>query len=207
MKKFVFVIIFVISLASLSFGQVGKEKSVEDLKAQVKTFKNKRGFVVEYDRFEDVTSVYYNGFELMGFGESVAGILSQGSKSEEPPSLELKAGFAFKTNKLTTNVEKIYLAFTSSDTEWRFLKNRELIAIADNERIRFGEGDRDSDVKIGTGFALRESLAFTLTREELRKISNAKSLEIKIGGREQTLKDKHKQMLKDMLALATVTED
>lgn len=189
---------------------VSKSKNLDEIKNQIKTFKNKRGFEVDYDRFDDSTLVGYSGFELLGFGESVGKILMAGNKSEEAPSLEMRLYFGFDSNKLNKNIEKFILAFVSSDTEWRFSKNRELFAIADDERFKFGEGDLTStDVKfgIGRGVAIREATAFIISREQLSKLAEAKSLEIRIDKREQVLKDKHKQMFKDILALATLSEE
>jgi hypothetical protein len=187
-----------------------ESQSLADLKAETKKFKNKGSFQIAYDRFDDSTFIYYDGFELIGFGESFGGILAAGRKAAEPPSLTMKLYFWFESNKLTKNIDKFVLVFDSTDTEWRFLKNRELFAIADEERFKFGEGRlSDAEIKSGIqrGFSLKESVTFTVTREQLSKLAQAKSLEIRIGTREQVLKDKHRQMFKDMLSLSTLAKD
>ncbi len=183
-------------------------KTVDDLKLPIKKFKNKRGYKVEYDRFDDSTLVYYDGFDLMSFGESFGKLLATANTAQEPPSLYMKLYFGFSTNSLGKNIQKFLLVFTSTDTEWHFLKNRELYAIADGERFRFGEGDLgDADIDVSRrGIAVREAAEFILSREQLRKLADSEKVEIRTGKREQVLKNEHKIMFRDMLTLGTTSE-
>ena len=189
-----------------------KIKSIDDLKAQIKKLKNKRGFKVEYDRFEDNTIVSSEEVNLIGyneaFGKMMSGSLASG-KSVDPPSLYMNTFFVFDSDKLNKDVDTFYLAFKSSNQEWQYLRNRDLYAIADNERLVLGTAKfSDNKIKLDriSGVSVQELITFVVTRDQLRKLAEAKSTEIRVGEREQKLKDKHKQMFRNLLALGAVSE-
>jgi len=51
-----------------------------------------------------------------------------------------------------------------------------------------------------------EKFRFVLSKEQIRKLAEANMTEIRLGTREQKVKDKHKDVLKAVLALATISE-
>ena len=189
-------------------------KSVEEIKSQIKSLGKKWNCNTDYDRFADESySVCF--FDLVGFGEGFGKIFSGGLSGKtpaEPPSFVINIGFGFKGDKFTQDINNFIIIVETTDTEWKLLKNSAFYAIADSERFNFGDGKLiDSDFTVEPGYkGLRvgtsETVSFKVTREELRKLADAKLTEIRIGTREQKLKKKQQDIIKSILALAVVSE-
>jgi len=106
----------------------------------------------------------------------------------------------------------------SYSQDWLFLReeSRELYAIIDGERVRFGIGERESDIPtgfaaglatLGTGRVMvHERLMYKLSREDFSKLANSKSVELKVGNYEFKLKDEHQQAFRDLMSLAAPEE-
>ncbi len=175
-------------------------KSYLQIKKQKRKFKNKSQYIVKYDKFEDITLVRYTGFQMLGAFESVAIGMTQSRGRTTLPSLLFGSGFFFETENLSDPIiDDFAMFFTWNGSRWLFLYNSKLIALADGERIRFGEGVRSSRINLG---GLKETVYFKASREQLTKLANAKKLEIKVGSVVRKLKRKHQMMLKNMLALS-----
>ena len=191
-------------------------KSVVELTSQIKSLKRKYDCESAYDRFTDEGFASCS-FELIGFGEGFGKIFAGGLSGKMPadtPSFSINIGFGFKTDKFAKDIEKFILVVHTTDTEWKLLKNSDFYAIADGERFAFGDGELiDSDFKVNTIPGARalevgtsETVSFEITREQLKKLANAKLTEIRIGTREQKLKKKQQDIMKSILVLATVSE-
>lgn len=174
-----------------AFGQ----KSVADMKAQLKTFKetNDRQYKISYDKFTDKTRVLFQGPVV--------------SQSFLPGRmLQLLGAFVFEGENLKVPVTDFALMFQSTGKDWDFLRNRELFVIADGERMALGEGLRDGDIKrtFLSGYQTSEVLGFRLTREQLEKMANAKELEMKVGERQFKLGNGGKRGFANLLALSQI---
>ena len=224
MKLTIILITVILFSTCLALGQDAKgadsnieaSKSVVEITTQIKSLKRKYDCISEYDRFTDEGYASCS-IELVGFGEGFGKIFGGGLSGKMPadtPSFSLNFGFGFKTDRFDKNIEKFILIVHSSDTEWKLQKNSQFYAIADGERFAFGDGELiDTDYKVNTipgaralEVGTRETVSFEITREQLRKLADAKLTEIRIGTREQKLKKKQQDIMKSILILATVSE-
>src|SRR5438874_1391008 len=96
-------------------------------------------------------------------------------------------------------VETFYIGFDYSGKEWEFLKERDVYALVDGERMKFGEAARDSDINLGS---VKEVLSIAVGADAFEKIANAKVVEMKLGDREFKLKAEHLQAFHDLLSLS-----
>ena len=173
----------------LSFGSAATTQYEEaGLKQQIKKFKNSRRFLVKYDKFKDRTVVRVGPFGLTGSMEyaltnTMIGIL---------------AGFGYEGAAIQKSVEAFSLGFTYSGKEWEFLKDRDVYALVDGERMQLGKADRASDINLGS---VEELLSVSMDTATFNKIANAKVVEIKVGNREFKLKNEHLQAFRDLESL------
>jgi hypothetical protein len=160
------------------------ESAAVDIKQRIKGFRNDRRFSVRYDKFRDDTLV------------SVGPFYVGGTKSYVVSGFQLEMTAYLFLDK--EPVKYLYIRFHSSSRDWTFLKNSELLALVDGERMQFGEGDRDSDVRRG---GVSESMVYAIPVERFEKMGRATSAELKIGSVELTLKDEHKEAFRNLLSL------
>lgn len=156
-----------------------------DIQQRIKNFRNSKRFSIRYDKFRDDTLVSVGPFFIGG----TKAYVMRGFQLEMTASLLLDKG----------RIDYIYLRFHSSSRDWIFLKNSELLALVDGERLQFGEGDRDSDIRRG---GVSESIIYSIPIEQFLKLGQAASTELKIGRVELTLKDEHKEAFRDLYSLA-----
>jgi len=156
-----------------------------DIQQRIKNFRNSKRFSVRYDKFRNDTIVSVGPFFIGGTKSYVV----RGFQLEMTAYLLLDKG----------PIDHIYLRFDSSSRDWTFLKNSELLALVDGERMQFGEGDRDSDIRRG---GVSESMIYPIPIERFLKMGQAASTELKIGRVELTLKDEHKEAFRDLVSLA-----
>jgi hypothetical protein len=156
--------------------------SVETLKAQIKTFKNQKRYGVRYDKFTDVTTVWFR-FDLNEGGRRLGAIL-----------------------KFTGGGDATrYVVYEDRGSDWQHLEHRRLYALIDGERVDLGLGERDSKVS-GAGYyrgnvSVWESLTFPINADGFDQLAKGQSVELKIGRREIKLKDEHRQAFRDLLSL------
>ena len=156
----------------------------QDLNERIKAFRNSGRFSVKYNKFEDYTHVRVGPFFI---GGTSAYIMSG-------RQLEMSASFIKEKGPVNT----VYLLFRAEGKDWTFLKDRDLYALVDGERMSLGEGERDSDIRLGL---VSELIVFGIPLASFAKIANAKSAELKVGRIELTLKDEHKEAFRDLLSL------
>jgi hypothetical protein len=199
-------IVFLFAFSIAAFGQTAPTKTVKELQLQAKPFKNSKRYFVVYDKFEDRTLVRCLGFNLIGFGASFAEAMAQGTgavRGSASSSIYLGAAFTFPSDTLRQSVTDYFLLFDYSGSEWQFLKTSKLIALVDGERIQFGSGEAVRDVKSGS---VTEKIGFVVTRQQLQKLSAAKTIEIKIGSFEKPLKAEYMEMFSNVLKLGDTAQ-
>lgn len=69
---------------------------------------------------------------------------------------------------------------------WAFLKNSHLIFLLDGERLDLGSGDHEGDVRT-TGIS--EWVIYSIGRADLKKLGDAKKVEIQLGSYEGHIED------------------
>jgi len=178
-----------------------------DVAAQLKQLKNHDKFVRSYDKFKDYTVVAVKPMNLLSAMESGAASFARtlgngpyhtGPTINVPTQLALTAAFGFKGTRLNEQPHFGFIFITDS-ADWRFLKDHKLYALIDGERLELGEGQHDGDVYLG---GVKEEMIFELTREQLEKFANGKSVEIQLGGFPRKLKSEQIEKLKTLLSLA-----
>lgn len=198
-------LIFIFVLSAAAFGQAAPlaEKTVKQLQQQSKPFKNKNRYLVLYDKFEDRTTVRCVGFNLISNMAGALAIVAGGSGTQ-PPMIFLGAGFMFSGDTLKESVTDYFIIFDYSGEEWKFLKTSKLIALVDGgERIQFGEGEAVRDVERG---GVTERIGFKVSKEQLQKLSQAKTVEIKIGNYATPLKQEYLNMFGNILKLGDISQ-
>lgn len=136
----------------------------------------------KYDRFRNETTV--------SIGPDYVDMRS-------PGRLEAAAYINYKGDTPTPEGLIIGLAFYSSSSNWRFIDNDHLFALVDGERLDLGK-PITKDSKLGRRVGVDESLSFSLTREDLHKLTQASKVEMQLGRVEFRLKDKFLKRLKDL---------
>lgn len=161
-------------------------KASIDLKQRIKTFKNSGRFSIRYDKFKDITDVSVGPFAISPVKGSVLG---------------MNAEFSFAGQTVQEDVSVVSLVFSSYSAfrgaGWTFVDHRDLYGIIDGERLELGEGAWKSHI----GNLSSEELVFTLPIATLRKIAEAKTVELKVGLVELKLKEEHLIAFRDLLSL------
>ncbi len=210
MKKLLLITLLVSCFSVLAFAQAESltSKTVEELKQQAKTFKDRRKYEIRYDKFEDQTLVRFSGNNLVTSGEQFGAMLGtamRGSSSlSSIPILLLGAGFVFTGDALKEAPKDYLIYFDYSGESWAFIKNSKLIFLVDDERIQFGEGQVDGTIKKQGG--VREIIGFKASKDDLLKIGNGKSVELKIGSLARKLKPEQAQMFSNVVKLGDLSE-
>jgi hypothetical protein len=165
-----------------------QEKS-DQFKQQISGFRNKSRFTVKYDKFNDLTSVTAGPFFVGN------------SKGHLRSAVEVSMSARFEYQGVTLNAppKDFYLIFHARGIEWEFLTSRHLVILADGERIDLGEGEHDGDVRRG---GVSEVLIYELAADTFQKIAKARTVDLKIGRFEMSLKDEHSEAFRDLLSLA-----
>lgn len=152
-------------------------------KAREKT----RGRVkVEYDRFRDVTVVSTSDMEP--------------AQARASGSLALTVSFAYKgITKTQASLGTLFFhAMSSSQTGWRFLRDRELIVLADGERMNFGQGDHEGRIYRSM---VAETITFSASVEQLERIGKSQTVQLQLGPEEYALRPGQIDTIADMAAL------
>lgn len=178
-----------------------------DVQAKLQTIKDRKKFVATYDKFKDYTSVLCKPVDLLGRGEKMAvafargmgqGPYHTGPEPDLPPSMfVLTVGFGFN-GKLLNEPPRYALAFGSDSNNWHFLKDHVLYALIDEERLNLGEGQHEGNIYLG---GVSEQMVFNLSREQIEKFANGKSVEIQLGGFPRKLKPEALNRFRSLLTL------
>lgn len=156
-------------------------------------FFSRARFETKYDKFKDETTVQFKRLPLTGTGRRVW----------SGETLYLVGAFHFKGQTLATPVKVAYLGFISESENWLYLRDKNLIALIDGERLDLGSADRDSNVRLGK---VSELLVFEIPHETLLKIANGTSVEMQLASREFKLKDNHLFALRELAERMRLTQ-
>ncbi len=209
MKKLLMITLLTFSFSTLISAQSGSttSKTVEELKQQTKSFKDRRKYEIRYDKFEDLTLARFSGNNLVTSGEQFGAMLGKAmGGSSDPrgiPVLLLGAGFVFSGDTLKEAPKDYLIYFDYSGESWAFLKSSKLIFLVDGERIQFGDGEVDRTIKRQ---GVTEIIGFKASKEDLLKIGNGKSVELKIGSLARELKPEQAQMFSNIVKLGDLSE-
>lgn len=143
----------------------------------------------QYDRFEDKTRYW-----------TYPTVVRRG--------LDLAASFSFKGKGAGKDIEHFYLIFTYVGSDWRYLKDSSLYCLIDGERVDLGSARaRESEVDVGySTVQVKEWLLFTVNYQTLHRISQAKSVEIRLGDTEFHLDQYLRESLKELLGKVQVVK-
>lgn len=167
--------------------------SGQSLRDKINTFKHKNAYKVEYDKTENRTRVE--------FGELP--VNRTGGTESRVNTVFMGASFFFEGEAVPDNVETFNLYLQSFCPRWCFLENHSLIFSAGAERIDLGNGNFNGAVGHGHGEDVTETMVYTISRANLEKIANAGKSEFQLGNFVSVLRDEHKQMLRNILELAS----
>lgn len=178
MKIFTLVLILAASIA----GQTIPE--------QIAKLDKPKHYTVEYDKFKDIT-----------FVSNAPVTIPETPKGKTFLSgLAVEVSFNFTGQTMDVEPAKLWLTFRSNTSDWVYLRSHHLIIIADGQRYDFGEGVRSSDI---FGRSVAEVLSYRVTRDELKAIVDAQSVDVQLGPTETVLNAKTLAVLKNVLTLAT----
>jgi hypothetical protein len=139
----------------------------------------------KYDKFKDETNI------------TVVIQLSETSIE----NLSLTLGTSFSGKKPPSAPKDIISFFLSVNTRKQYSISHSWIILADEERIKLGDGEYQ-----GTGSSTKaaEVIFYSMSPENLRKIANAKKVEIQLGNKEFTLTESQVKNLKDFYERVTL---
>lgn len=159
---------------------------------QIAGFSNPDDYSVKYDKFKERTTVLLHGTALKAM---------DGSDNDCIGRLVVGGAFSFPGQTLDVNIEQFGLFFFSTSRDWCFLKSsRSLIIIADSKKITFNNGVRDSDLGRGQ---VTETLAYWITRNDLKAIASAKSVDMQLGQYELSMTPETIKAFANFLSLGT----
>jgi hypothetical protein len=127
---------------------------------------------VEYDRFKDDTQVYTRPLYVVG-----------DSSSGQSLALSLQAVLQGNRTRFREGENPLLmLDFSSLSEDWRYQDSPSCIFLIDGRvRMDLGEGAREGKVKSGWA---AESLTFQIMREQAEALTNATTIEARLGGTE-----------------------
>jgi hypothetical protein len=161
-------------------------------KQKIKRFKNSQLFYVRYDEFRDWTTVRVGPFNIGGTDEYfMSGTI-----------IWLYGAFRFSGQRIQNPAGQFfpfYITLGYRSQNWMFLNSRDVYALVDGERFELGEILRSSNVDDGS---VSETVAIPMDAAMFAKIANGKTVEMKFGEREMTLKDEHLKAFRNLLELA-----
>lgn len=122
--------------------------------------------------------------------------------------LNVTAMFSFKGKGAGKDIEGFYLIFTSTGSDWRFLKDSRLYCLVDGKSVDLGSAQaRDDDVKTGySSVEVEERLMFVTDYQTLNKIAHAGRVEMRLGSTEFHLDQHFRESLKELLGKVQVVK-
>lgn len=122
------------------------------------------------------------------------------------PGLDLTVTFSFKGQGAGHDVDGFSLVFSSTSTEWRFLKNSRLYCLIDGRSVALGSaGATDNDVTAKyESTEVKERLAFAVDYQLLRKLTEAKHVEMRLGSAEFEIRQYVLSDIKELLSKVQV---
>lgn len=145
-----------------------------------RTFKHSETIEDKYDRFKDSTTVSVT-MQLMGVKTNGLAMLLSDSYAGQGANRKPPTG-------------NVLLSFVSAGDESHYKLFHSLIFLADDERIRMGDG---VFIDLPLSYRVVESVTFGLPRDTLRKLASAKKIEFQLGPTEFTFSDSQLEAIRD----------
>jgi hypothetical protein len=94
-------------------------------------------------------------------------------------NLSFDVRFYFAGDELKAPADDYSFTIHSYAESWKFSNSSDLIFLIDNERLKIGEGRRESS--ISDSGKVHEHLHYKISRSNLERIANAKVVELQVG--------------------------
>lgn len=144
---------------------------------------------VDYDKFKDLTVI------------QSPSMLVFPSQKGSGPIVELQASCGFTGREPKKGAVVLIFSFYSKSRDWSFLNSHAGIALADDARIKLGEGDRRGSVIAGS--IVRETINFDVTLDTMAKLGTAENFEVQVGSFEGVVEKWDRTTIPDLLKACT----
>lgn len=160
---------------------------------------NQYKFTSEYDKFKDSTRVFTQPLSLVGNEDD-----GRSLDYYVPTTIALVYRFTGQEQKGV--IVNGYLEFDSHSKDWVYLRDHDLIILADGKRFLDNKVTHDGDVgRNSYSVSVSESMISGFPLEELKKISEAKEVLLRLGIREFRLTDTQIKGLAEMVSRMSTT--
>lgn len=200
-----------IILILLAVGAVAQGVTTADLQSKAKQAKHGKKILVTYDKFKDQTVVAIKPFNLISGMESFAvGMADSLARSPHgsgrppafPTALYVSVSHSYKGPALEKTPEQYFLMLTSNSGNWLFLKgDRNLYFLFDEQRLELKIADSDSDINRRD---VSETLVYLISADDLKRLTDAKKVEMKIGQVPRKLKPELFTIIREIMEVSTV---
>jgi hypothetical protein len=138
----------------------------------------------KYDKFKDKTTVTV----VIQLSKTliIGGVLIE--------DLSLTLATSFNGRKPPSEPKDITSFFLSVNTRKRYSFSHSWIILADEERVKLGDGEYEGTA---SGAKVAELIFYSMSRENLKKVANAKKIEMQLGDTAFTLTESQVKNLKD----------
>jgi hypothetical protein len=184
MSKLLFTVLLTLLSATFTFAQT---KTNEQITAQMKSLNVGKNIQLEYDKSSDYSKLLILSNE---FADEIM-------KKNGVSSLTFGMMYGYNGQKLTFTPDVFVLTFWARGKNTKFAESHNWKAVTDNETIDLGEAryaKRNGDP--------REFLNFSITRENLQKISQSKSVKFIIGKTEFAVNAEQLRMFANFLTVS-----
>jgi len=197
------ILIATILLVFLGIAGVAQDKNQKTLENEIKKIKNKPAWVINYDKFDDITSVYLGGYNIT---KNTGGII----KGIGGRRYEMFVGFTFSGEILKESPKEFIVTFALFPNQAYPNNEREnmssdLKVIANTDRFTFNSSGKDSILsKALSGISQPVTSKFKVTRDEYERISKTNSISLKLGSIERELTQKQTELFSEVLELSNI---
>lgn len=170
----------VLTTLTLLFSTVAFSQSASEFKARIKAEKV-RNIEVTYDKFKDKTWISTKPVSLIpGLASLLAGIGEPGDGDEYPSTWNFEVYVSYTGEKLEAPQESFALRVTSYSRGWIFLRGDQTLyfLLDDKDRFELESFDQNNEIRRG---GVIETKFYEISRDHLRKILEAKKVEVKLG--------------------------
>ncbi|MEP7077076.1 MAG: hypothetical protein ABI878_14820 [Acidobacteriota bacterium] len=172
-----------ILLIILLLAIAGSAQTIQD---RIKALDDSKTYAVKYDKFKDETTVTGRvGFRL--------------PKGHIIDTMELEMNGTFPGQTPNQDIAEFQCYFIQHYSQsWVFLHDQHLIMLLDGVKVDFGQGKQGGEARLG---GVDEWVYFKISREDLQKIADAKTVEIQLASYEGRISQKTQPRLKAFLDL------
>jgi hypothetical protein len=189
-----------IILLLLGISVIAQDKNQKTLENEIKKVKNKPAWVIKYDKFDDITSVYLGGYNIT---KNTGGII----KGIDGRRNEMFIGFTFSGETLKESPKEFVVSFALYTNQTYPNNERtnmisDLKLLVDKERVTFDSLGVDSILSKLLGGTTTSK--FKVSRDKYEKISKASSISIKLGSIESEMNQKQIELFSQVLELSNI---